>query len=325
MLNILPLPLENKPKNFSGAVGRFKLNATLEPSKVKVNEPITLKLKLSGSGNIKLLNPPDINIPAGFEKYDPKTSEKINKGKIISGSKEIEYLIIPRIAGIKKIKPVEFSYFDLAKKKYVTLKTPEFKVRIEKGDNQFVNTPISGFSKEDVQLLSKDIRYIKTSNVELIKREKLSSIWDWYWYFIIIPIVIFVASIFFTKKRERLLKDTRLLKFKKAEKIAKQRLKLANKFYDLNDTEKFYSEISNALSGYLEDKFNIKRIEFSIEKVLEILIQKKIENEICENVKTILEKCEMARFAPLNNEAQKDLLDKTFKTIVGIESSIKGK
>ncbi len=129
----LPLPEQNKPDFFKGAVGDFSLNSTTDKLDTKTNEPVTLKLNISGTGNIKLLKSPEVNLPSGFEKYEPKTSEQVNRGAKISGKKNIEYLLIPRTPGKKEVPPVEFSYFDPAKKSYVTLKTPSYTINIEQG------------------------------------------------------------------------------------------------------------------------------------------------------------------------------------------------
>ncbi len=109
-INVLSLPTEGKPDSFHGAVGEFSLNADVDKTTAKTNEAVTLKVILSGKGNLELLEMPELNLPSGFEKYEPKTSENIKKRNIISGSKTAEYLMIPRVVGTREIPPVEFSY-----------------------------------------------------------------------------------------------------------------------------------------------------------------------------------------------------------------------
>ena len=159
-VDVMPLPENNKPASFNGAVGKFDFTASLDKSTTKTNEPISLKLKISGTGNIKLLDFPQFELPNGVEKYDPKVNEQINRTGVISGFKEGEYLLIPRIAGSREIPPIEFSYFDPVKRSYQTIKSKSFNIKIEQGQN------ISSGNVADqraVEQLDNDIRYIKTS------------------------------------------------------------------------------------------------------------------------------------------------------------------
>ncbi|MCC6256661.1 MAG: protein BatD, partial [Ignavibacteriaceae bacterium] len=158
-LDVIPLPENNKPSSFRGAVGRFDFDVSIDKQKTKTNEPITLKFNISGSGNIKLLELPPFELPNGFEKYDPKIEEQINRSGKISGTKKAEYLLIPRIAGSREIPAIEFSYFDPENKSYHTIKSKSFNVTIEQGQstgNDIVN-------QQNINQLESDIRYIKTN------------------------------------------------------------------------------------------------------------------------------------------------------------------
>ena len=132
-VEVMPLPENNKPESFKGAVGKFDFSATLDKQKTKTNEPINLKFDISGTGNIKLLELPPFELPNGFEKYDPKVDEQINRAGKISGTKKAEYLLIPRVAGTREIPPIEFSYFDPEKRSYQTISSKSFSVSIEQG------------------------------------------------------------------------------------------------------------------------------------------------------------------------------------------------
>jgi len=161
-IKVLPLPEQGKPKDFSGVVGRFTINSWVDKSSVKTNEAISFKVKIAGKGNIRTLPEPNVVFPADFEKYPPKVTEKINrKSMSISGSKVYEYVLVPRVAGLQKIKPVELSIFDPISKTYKTLRTNEIVIKVAKGEKTFVAAP-SGLSKEEVKLLGHDIRFIKT-------------------------------------------------------------------------------------------------------------------------------------------------------------------
>ncbi|MCL6100186.1 MAG: BatD family protein, partial [Bacteroidetes bacterium] len=171
-VEVEPLPA-NAPASFNGAVGNFTLKADLDKTNVVTNESLTLRLTIGGNGNIKLLKAPEPQLPAGFDKYEPKTIDNVNRNSVISGQKIVDYLIVPRSPGQKEIPPVEFTYYNPSSRKYVTLKTQSFKINVRQGvgDN---NVASQSFSKEDVKLLSEDIRYIKTSDFKLEPRHEIS-------------------------------------------------------------------------------------------------------------------------------------------------------
>lgn len=322
-IEVEPLPTQNVPASFNGAVGNFNFKVEIDKNKVMTNESITLRMTVSGSGNIKLLKLPEVQLPSGFEKYEPKVYDNVNKGSIISGQKIVEYLIVPRTPGEKEIPPIEFSYFNPAVRKYVTINSPAFKINVIKGEGQY--EPIAGnFSKEDIKLLSEDIRYIKTSDFKLERKHDNSLIKPWFWISLVLPLIALFAVVGIRKRQDKLYSDVQLLKYQKAEKAARQRLKLAKRALDQNKLSEFYSELSLALYGYLEDKLGIQKSEFTLEKALQLLYQKNISTELIERVRNITEKCEFVRFAPMgqNFASANELYDESVRTIIDIDSNL---
>ncbi|MBU1096238.1 MAG: BatD family protein [Bacteroidetes bacterium] len=322
-VDVSELPSNGKPESFNGAVGDFKFSTNLDKVNVETNEPVTLKINISGTGNIKLLEVPKIKLPSGFEQYDPKTSENIIRKNVISGSKIGEYLIVPRVAGEKEIPPIQFSYFNPNSKKYITISSPSYKLIIKRGENYTENS-VTGFTKEDVKLLNEDIRYIKTSNFNLEKIDQSNLISTWFWYSIALPFLIFVSILTIKKRQDKLNGNVQLVKYQKAEKNARARLKNAKKALDENDISKFHNEISKAIAGYLEDKLNLQKADFTQDKALGLLKNKNVNDSLIDEVKEILDRCEFIRFAPqLGDQIQSgELHEKTVKVIVNLENSI---
>lgn len=321
-INAESLPQYNVPESFNGAVGDFNLTSQIDRTTLKANESLTLRFTITGSGNMQLLDLPKLTLPAGFEVYEPKSNLNTNRGSKISGSKIIEYVIVPRVQGQKTIPAVEFSYFNPAKRQYVTTTSPEYVIEVEKGDGTIASG--SGFSKEDIKLLNEDIRYIKTSGTKFYPKNGDSIIPIWFWLGLIFPAFALGGLLIYQSRNEKLSRNTQLLKSRKAEKLAKQRLKTAQKLMTGNDSLAFYSEISLAMNGYLEDKLSIQKSEFSLDKALDKLNEKNISEDLKEKVKQIYEKCEFARFAPSsqNISAEKNLYDETIETIIKIESHL---
>ena len=319
-LDVIPLPENNKPASFRGAVGKFDFSASLDKSKTKTNEPITLKFDISGTGNINLLELPSFELPNGFEKYDPKVDEQINRSGRISGSKKAEYLLIPRVAGKREIPAVEFSYFDPEKKSYRTISTKAFDVTIEQGQIG----PSDLASKQNVEQLESDIRFIKTSFDDVNKKSEILLYKPGLWIASIIPLLATFVLIGWKRKQDKLSGNQQLLRYSKAEKVARKRFKVAKKLLDQNNIELFYSEISQALFGYLEDKFHIPKAEFTLDRAADELLKRNIKPFLVEKMKTNAQKCEFIRFAPGTNpsQAMNEMYKSFSDVVIDIERSI---
>lgn len=325
-VDVEPLPSTNVPSSFNGTVGNFNFKAEIDKNKVVTNESIMLRLTLSGSGNIQLLKAPEPQLPSGMDKYDPKVYDNVNKGSVVSGQKIVEYLIVPRSAGEKEIPSMEFSYFNPESRRYITLNSPTFKINVAKGEGQY--EPVTGnFSKEDVKLLSEDIRFIKTSNFNLQPKQDNSIIKPWFWISLLLPIVVLLSAVGYKKRQDKLYGNIQLLKYQKAEKAARQRLKLSKKALDENKISEFYSELSQALYGYLEDKLGIQKSEFTLESALEKLNAKRVNERLMNRVRTIAEKCEFVRFAPQGETSASatEIYNEAVKLIIEVDSELERK
>ena len=322
-IQVEPLP-PGQPDSFKGAVGDYSFEAKLNSTTVKSNEPLTLNLNVSGTGNIKLLEMPEINLPNGFEKYEPKLNEQINRTGKVSGSKTGEFLFVPRVVGIREIPPIEFSYFDPGKKKYISLKSDPFKIDIKPADKQ-ASTEISG--KEDIKELGTDIRFIKTDYDDITVKEDYVFNSPGFLVASILPVVFGVGLIGWKRRYDKLHGNVVLLRYQKAQKVAKNRLKMAKKLLDTQDHKKFYTELSSALFGYLEDKLHINKSEFTIEKASDELRHHNISDELINDLKSGAEKCEFVRFAPgaEKSAAMQEMYNEIADVIINLEKNIPGK
>jgi BatD DUF11 like domain len=319
-VDVLPLPEENKLTSFNGAVGDFTFSSTINHTNVKTNEPITIKLSVSGFGNISLLNLPEVNLPAGFEKYEPKLTESINRKNSISGSKSGEYLFVPRVVGKREVPPIEFSYFNPAKKKYITIKSDPIELNIEQG----ATIPSAEITdKEEVKQLGQDIYFIKTDTDDLQKNETYIITKPTFWVMSAVPFIASMFLIGFKRKHDKLSGNVALMRYQKAQKVAKNRLKAAKKYMDAENHKDFYTEISLALFGYLEDKLHITKSEFTVERAVEILSAKNVKTEITDSLKNTANKCEFVRFAPgaEKSAVMNEMYNELVELIINIEKA----
>jgi len=322
-IDVMPLPNQRKPESFNGVVGNFTLNASLDKNKTKTNEAVSLKINIKGSGNIKLIDVPEVKLPPGVEKYEPKVSEQIDRAGKISGKKTIEYLIVPRTPGEKQIPGVTFSFFNPDQRSYVTLRSKPYTINVEQGE-RVAEPDISGLNKEDVKLLSEDIRYIKTSGDDISKKSELLIFRPGFWAAVGVPLFALIGFVAFKKRDEKLNSDVQLLRYHKAQKVAKNRLKIAQSLMVKKQDKEFYTELSAALFGYLEDKLHIPKSEFTVERAMSELQAKNVNQDIVERVEKVSQKCEFVRFAPGSNgmEAMNDMYNQLSDLIIDIEKSI---
>ncbi len=297
-VNVKPLPEIDKPVSFNGAVGNFSLDVKLDKNETKSNEPVSLKVNIAGTGNIKLLGIGELKLPPGIEMYDPQTNEDIKRSGKVNGKKTLEYLLVPRAVGEKEIPPVEFSFFDPAKEKYVTLLSEPLTINVKDGEG---GETFSTASKENIKMLGQDIRFIKTNSTSLSKNSRILFYQTGFWIAVVIPLLIAGGAISWKIRNDKLSGNLTKLRFVQAEKTAKLRLKKAKVLLDKGDDQNFYTEISLALFGYLEDKLEIPKSEFTLERAAEELEKRSLNSDVIEKMKSSIQKCEYARFAPKGN------------------------
>lgn len=325
-IDVKPLP-SGKPASFSGSVGDYKMTSSITSEKVKTNEGITIKLNISGSGNLKMVKNPEFTFPNDFEIYDPKVelNTKVSQSGV-TGNKSIEYLIIPRYAGDFTIPSVEFSYFDPKTGSYKSLSTPEYKLHVEKGkDGDAPSQAVVNYSnKEDLRYLGKDIRYIKTNDAHFSQKGDFLFGTLTYYLSYLIPAVLFIVFFIIYRKQAKENANLALVRTRKANKVASKRLKLAGKLLKDNKKEEFYDEILSALWGYLSDKLNIPLASLSKDNVEAELTKYGAEEGTMKDLIGLLNTCEFARYAPSGSATEMDkVYNDTVQVINKMENTIK--
>ena len=324
MINVKELPA-GKPANFSGGVGEFTISSSISTQELKTNDAVTLKLIISGTGNMKLINTPEVGFPQDFEIYDPKVDNKFNLTRSgLAGSKVIEYLAIPRHAGNYTIPPVEFSYFDLKSKSYKTLKTDAYTLNVAKGEGSADQVVANYTSKEDLKVLGKDIRYIKTGETSLTPKDDYFYASAPYYLWYIIPFSLFIIYLIIYRKQALENANIAKVRTKKANKVATKRMKNAGKLLAEKNLSAFYDEVLKALWGYISDKLNIPVSQLSKDNIEEELVRYGVSEELIKAFIDTLNECEFARYAPGN---QNEAMDKVYASAVDViskmENSIK--
>ncbi|MDR0414888.1 MAG: BatD family protein [Prevotellaceae bacterium] len=286
------------PASFAGAVGNFKIESSLSKKQLTANDATTLTIRISGNGNLKLINAPKVNLPVDFEVYDTKTTDAIkNSDAGASGYRQFEIPLIPRSAGEFAIPPIEFSYFNPATGKYVTLYTQAQTISVEKDTKSQQTYTSSEGRREGIKFLGKDIRFIKTGAT--LEQQGSLFFGSTPFYLLYVALVaLFAALYMWLKKRIKTRQNVVLVRNRKANKVAKRRLKNSAQLLKMGNAQGFYDELLHAMWGYLSDKLNIPVAELSRENAREAFAERGIEEPYIETFISVIDECEFARYAP---------------------------
>ena len=274
---------------------------------------------------MKLIKTPAIDWPEGFEPYDPKVTNNFNTTTNgVSGTKSIEYLAIPRSAGDYTIPAVNFSYFDIEEKAYRTLSTPEYTIHVKRGAGSVESTAnegavVSYTHKEDIKQLGTDIRYIDTKAPKSAKPSVFSIQSSAIWLFYAVPSLIALIVLVVLRKQIKENADITRVKYKHANKVAKKRLKAAEKALKANDKNAFYAAIEQAAWTYLSDRLSIPTADLNKENIAALLREKGVSEALIKDVKDVLSTAELARYAPSTDHAMDDLYKATTNVINNLE------
>jgi len=320
-INVAPLPTAGKPATFSGAVGNFHMSAQIDKNTLKTNEPVTVRVTISGTGNLKLINTLPLKFPADFEAYEPKVDNNYRPSAAgVTGTKTMEFLAIPRQPGDFVISPVSFSYFDVSTHSYKTISTPQYKLHVDKGSGS-TSMVVDNTQKENIKVLNKDIRYIDTDHFSVSKQPEFLIKTSWFWLLYILPLLLAVVLYFLFRKQALDNANVALVRNRKANKMALKRLKQAAVHLKEKKKELFYDEVLKACWGYLSYKLNIPVADLTKEKMQSELSLHAVDDSLIDRYVALLNTCEFARYAPVSSN---DELDTVFAEAVAVIEALEG-
>jgi hypothetical protein len=304
-IRVKPLP-GVKPDDFSGVVGKLDLKATLDKETVNVNDAITLKIIITGNGNLKIASPPVLKLSPDIEVYDPKIADDLKNGPNgTNGQKSFEYLMIPRHYGDYTIPPVTYSYFNISTGKYEKLTTKEFHITARKVNDQNTGSTVyGGVAKEDVKYLGQDIRFIKADPGNLKRAGDVFFSKQSFYSIYAFSLLVFLIILFLRREHIRRNSDQSLVKNRKAGKVAIKRLHNASVCLKNDEIDQFYDEILKALWGYLSDKLNIPVSDLTRNNTIAALQDNGVSEDDILSLSKILDACEFARFSPASSGAE---------------------
>lgn len=320
---ILPksLPIEGKPMDFTGAVGDFKFNVTLSKEVLKANESSQIKVMVSGKGNLKLFELPEITTPVELEKYQPERKEKVRVNSSgISGSVSDLYTVVPQYKGKYKIPNISFSYFNPKEKKYHTILAEDFFVNVLEGKELKPIVNSSTVLKQNVVSTGKNFRYIQTKSN--FKPKNINDLFksNLFYVLLLLPLLTIPIVILIAKRNDKKNSDLIGNKLRKAERLAKKYLSEAKK--QLGKKEAFYEALERALHNYLKAKLGIETADISGDKITEILKNKNINSTTINEFVEVLKQSDFARYTPISNSEMKEEFERAKQVIVELDKQL---
>ena len=320
---ILPksLPVEDKPMDFAGAVGDFKFNVTLSKEVLKANESSQIKVMVSGKGNLKLFELPEITTPVELEKYQPERKEKVRVNSSgISGSVSDLYTVVPQYKGKYKIPNISFSYFNPKEKKYHTILAENFFVNVLEGKEVKPIVNSSTVPKQNVISTGKNFRYIQTKSN--FKPKNINDLFksNLFYVLLLLPLLTIPIVILIAKRNDKKNSDLIGNKLRKAERLAKKYLSEAKK--QLGKKEAFYEALERALHNYLKAKLGIETADISGDKITEILKNKNINSTTINEFVEVLKQSDFARYTPISNSEMKEEFERAKQVIVELDKQL---
>lgn len=326
-INVKPYPV-GAPLSFNGAVGDFTMSSELSSDILTANSATNLILTIKGNGNLPLITEPALTLPTSFELYKIQTEESINVSNAgVVGQKKYTYPFIARAKGTYTLDPIEFTYFNPATAKFVTLKSESFKIAVSEDTSTNSGggsgeTIITGVTKEELKILGRDIQYIMTAVPELVAENEFFIFSVGYVLTVVGLIIVFVIALILLKKMIKEAKDTVRVKSKRANKVALNRLKEAKSFLHGSDSGAFYESVLKAMWGYVADKLNLEKASLSRDRVGEQLIKHGVSEEQKEQFLSVIASCEEARYSPVASSMMSDVYDNAMEVITLFENKL---
>lgn len=317
-VTVKPLPAEGRPASFNGAVGNFRMTATVDKTDLSTDDAITLKVGITGQGNVNLLNAPPLNIPPAFEKYDPSVSDKIDRNSNpLSGTRQFQYVLMPQEKGNFTLPPVEFSYFDPAANAYKTLQSSAFPLHIIAGKQA---------KKEKEDFGNTALADIRTSGQHWSKQSPFFFGKPVFWALLALPLLVLAGMAVYRRQQVFRQSNAALLRHKHANKAALKRLELAARYLKEGKDKAFYEETSRATWGYLSHKLKIPMAELSKQVVQDRLQALQINTETTRKLFELTDRCEMALYAPSgSSEHRRNAYQEAVEVISSLEEELKGR
>ncbi len=321
-INVKPLPETGKPIDFKGAVGEFNFKVTPSKTELAATESLNIQVQVSGNGNLKLFELPELQVPGSLEKYEPERTENVRTDlNGTQGTITDNYTVVPTKQGKFPIPPLTFSYFDPNSKTYKTVSSNEIVLDVDKAPAGSVYIPRgSETGKQPIGVTGNQFRYIKL-NANLKPANSGTFFGSLiFWGLMALPLGFIFLAIFLGKKREAIAQDVQGNRIRKANRLSRKYLSSAKK--NLGNQKEFYISLERALHNFLKAKLHIQTSDMSKERIKTLLDERNVNPVTSNDFVALLSSCEFARYTPTSNVTMRDDYEKASEIISALDKQL---
>ena len=319
-IHVKPLPENGKPINYTGAVGKYEFKVTPSKTTLKAGESLDLEVSVSGKGNLKLFTLPKPIVPSALEMYDPAHTENVQTPVTgMTGKISDKYTIIPQFKGKYTIKPITFSYYDLASKSYKTIVSKEITIDVLEGDG---NVTANNLNSNKQIIDKKDVFQYNKLKTEFVSKSREDFLGSGLFYSLLF-VPLFLIPIVMVAKKQKEAKDADVVgnRIRQNNKLVKKYLSEAKK--QMGDKVPFYMAMEKALHNFLKAKLHIETVEMSKDNIIELLQQRNASEISISQFMELMNDCEFARYAPATDTAMHNDFDRAIEIITELEKQLK--
>ncbi|MEO0081765.1 MAG: BatD family protein [candidate division WOR-3 bacterium] len=311
-VTVKPLPEQGKPASFTGGVGRFEVTAKLSADSSVGGEPLNLSVRISGTGNLRLIGPPKLPAITGVRVLNPETKDKTSdEGGGLSGSREFVFPLMPQVDGKHSIPSLELGFFDPKAGTYYTRSTPALEF-VARGAVPTAGVVETG---SGMRVLGSDIRHIKPCLRPGSGGWSTAPEW-WIWLFYPMGIVVLTLGVVLGRHQRRLEQDRGYARRTRSGKLVKKRLAQARGLLEQGDERGFYAALSQAVVGYVGDRFNIESQGMTNEELTVELTRQGVSPTGVTELLDIVKNCDAARFSPgMVSCSGREMLERAVRTL----------
>jgi hypothetical protein len=319
-ITVKPLPVNGKPEGYTGAVGKFDFKVIPSKSTLKAGESLELEVSVSGKGNLKLFTLPKPIVPSALELYEPAHNENVQTPVSgMAGKISDTYTIIPQFKGKYTIKPLVFSYYDLASKSYKTITSKEITIDVAEGDGTVVSNK-ENVNKQAIQ--KKEVFQFNKLKTEFVSASREDFLGSGLFYSLLFAPLLLIPIVMIARKQKEA-KDADVVgnRMRNNNRLVKRYLSEAKK--QMGDKVPFYMAMEKALHNFLKAKLHIETVEMSKDNIIELLQQRNASEQSISQFMELMNDCEFARYAPATDIAMTNDFERAVERISELEKQLK--
>ena len=319
-ITVKPLPVNGKPEGYTGAVGKFDFKVIPSKSTLKAGESLELEVSVSGKGNLKLFTLPKPIVPSALELYEPAHNENVQTPVSgMAGKISDTYTIIPQFKGKYTIKPLVFSYYDLASKSNKTITSKEITIDVAEGDGTVVSNK-ENVNKQTIQ--KKEVFQFNKLKTEFVSASREDFLGSGLFYSLLFAPLLLIPIVMIARKQKEA-KDADVVgnRMRNNNRLVKRYLSEAKK--QMGDKVPFYMAMEKALHNFLKAKLHIETVEMSKDNIIELLQQRNASEQSISQFMELMNDCEFARYAPATDIAMTNDFERAVERISELEKQLK--